>query len=332
MTVVVTGASGHIGNNLVRELLQRGCRVRALIHNNERSLQGLDIERVRGDVRDIASLRAAFEGAELVYHLAGIITITGEQGGLVSAVNADGARNAAVAALECGVRRMVHTSSVHALVQEPLDQPIDETRARVTSPSYPAYDRTKARGEAEVRKVVEQGLDAVIVHPTGVIGPLDYEPSRMGRVFLKLYQRKMPALVPGGFDFVDVRDVVAGMIAAAEKGRTNESYLLPGHWQSVAQLAAIAAEVSRVKAPRLRVPMWLCRASAPLAVAYARIAGGEPVFTGESLHALNGNTHMLHDKATRELGYAPRPTRESVRDIYAWFAEAGVIPAARLLQ
>jgi dihydroflavonol-4-reductase len=183
-----------------------------------------------------------------------------------------------------------------------------------------------------VRKVVEQGLDAVIVHPTGVIGPLDYEPSRMGRVFLKLYQRKMPALVPGGFDFVDVRDVVAGMIAAAEKGRTNESYLLPGHWQSVAQLAAIAAEVSRVKAPRLRVPMWLCRASAPLAVAYARIAGGEPVFTGESLHALNGNTHMLHDKATRELGYAPRPTRESVRDIYAWFAEAGVIPAARLLQ
>jgi len=292
---------------------------------NERGLAGLNVERVSGDVRDIAALRRLFDGVEVVYHLAGIISIVGEQGGLVSAINVDGARNAAAAARECGVRRMLHASSVHAFMQEPLDEPLDETRARVSSPSYPAYDRSKARGEAEVRKAVERGLDAVIVHPTGVIGPLDYEPSRMGRVFLKLYQGKLPALVPGGFDFVDVRDVVLGMIGAVEKGRTNESYLLSGHWQSVAQLAAIAEAVTGVRAPGPTIPMWLARAAAPLAVGYARLTGSDPVFTGESLHALRGNKRMLHDKAAREFGYDPRPTEESVRDIYTWFAEAGAI-------
>src|SRR5262245_23811639 len=139
--VVVTGATGHVGANLVRALLARGDKVRALVRQPDpESLRGLDIERVSGDVRDPASLRRAFDGAELVYHLAAQISIVGEMGGLVRATNVDGARNVGEAALAARVRRMVHMCSVHAFQQEPLDQPLDETRPRVRRGSAPAYD------------------------------------------------------------------------------------------------------------------------------------------------------------------------------------------------
>ena len=323
MTVVVTGANGHVGANLVRELLRRGRAVRAVIHRHQHALEGLDIERVPGDVRDPASLRRAFRGAEVLYHLAAVISIDGDRDGVVRATNVDGVRNVAAAALECGVRRMVHVSSVHAFVQEPLDEALDEGRARVTSPRYPAYDRSKAAGEAEVRQVVARGLDAVIVNPTGIIGPHDYAPSRMGRVFLDLYHRRLPALVAGGFNWVDVRDVVAGAIAAETRGRTAENYLLSGHWQSLRALASMAEQVTGVRAPLLTCPMGLARVAAPVVTVAGRIVGTEPLFTRESLHALRANRRVPHDRATRELGYEPRPTRDSVTAVYEWFARTG---------
>ena len=325
MTVVVTGASGHVGSNLVRELLQRGRKVRVLIHRNQRSLEELEVERVHGDVTDPTSLRGAFEGADVLYHLAALISIDGDRGGAVPATNVAGVRHVVAAALECRVRRMVHCSSVHAFEQEPLTEPLDERRAQVTSSSYPAYDRSKAAGEAEVRKAIAQGLDAVIINPSGIIGPNDYGPSRMGRVFLDLYHRRLPALVEGGFDWVDVRDVVAGALAAEEKGRTGENYLLSGHWQSVEDLAAMVEEITGVRPPPVTCPMWLARVAAPFVVTYGRVVGREPLFTSESLHALRANRRILHEKATRELGHAPRPTVESIRAVYESFARAGVI-------
>ena len=215
LSVVVTGAAGHLGSNLVRALLARGESVRAMVHENREPLADLEVEQVRGDVRDPESLRRAFAGTDVVYHLAGVISIDGDRGGLVREVNVDGAANAAEAALAAGVRRMVHVSSIHAFRMTPLDRPLDETRARVEDKpgEHAAYDRSKAEGERRVRLVVEKGLDCVIVHPSAVIGRLDFAPSRMGRVFLDLYHRSMPALIDGGFDFVDVRDVTQGTIA-----------------------------------------------------------------------------------------------------------------------
>ena len=325
MTVVVTGASGHLGANLVRELRRRGRSVRALIPPNEGFLEGLDIEQVHADVHDAASLRGVFSGAEVVYHLAAVISIEGDRTGIVWATNVDAVRRVAEQALACRVRRMVHCSSVQAFVQEPLDEPLDETRAKVTSLSYPVYDRSKAAGEAEVRKVIAKGLDAVIVNPTGVIGPCDYGPSRMGRFFLGLYSRTVPALIAGGFNWVDVRDVVAGLLEAEARGRTGENYLLAGHWHSMKDLAAMAEQVVGVRPPAFTCPMWLARAVAPASMVYARMVGKEARFTTDSLHALRANRHVPHDKATRELGYQPRPTLETVHDIYQWFASAGRI-------
>jgi dihydroflavonol-4-reductase len=327
--VVVTGASGHVGASFVRALVARGDRVRALLRTPDpESLRGVDVERVVGDVRDRESLLRAFAGAEIVVHLAAQISIVGEMGGLVRETNVVGARNAAEAALVSGARRMVHMCSVHAFEQQPLDQPLDETRQRVTH--GPAYDRSKADGEAEVRAVIARGLDAVIVHPSGIVGPLDFRPSRMGKVFLDLYHRKLPSLIDGGFDWVDVRDVVAGSLAALERGRKNESYLLTGGWRSVGELAAIAEKLTGKKPPRITSPMWLARAGAPLLEGWARLRKEEPLYTSESLLALRANRNYLRDKAERELGHRPRPIADSVRDVYRWFAENGRLPPSLL--
>ncbi len=324
--VAVTGATGHIGANLVRELLRRGRRVRVLVHQRDDALAGLDVERVRGDVVTAQGLRTLLEGADVLYHLAAVISIDGDRDGLVRRTNVDGVRNVMAAALDGRVRRVVHVSSVHAFVQEPLDEPLDETRAHVP-PSYPAYDRSKAAGEAEVRAAIVDGLDAVIVNPTGILGPFDFGPSRMGRFFLDLHRRRLPALVAGGFDWVDVRDVVTATLAAEEHGRTGESYLVGGHWCSLEEIAALARDVAGIDPPRWTCPMALAHLGAPFAVAWSRLFGREPLFTTESLHALRANRRIAHDKAARELGHAPRPIRETVGAVYSWFAAAGVIAA-----
>ncbi len=332
MTVIVTGASGHIGANLVRELLARGDRVRVLVHRNARALDGLDVELARGDVLDPDSLRAAFTGAEIVYHLAAVISIVGDPHGKVRAVNVGGAENAARAALECGVGRMVHCCSVHAFNMRG-EGPLDETGPRVSDDAWrhAAYDRSKAEGERRVRAVIAEGLDAVIVHPTGVIGPFDFEPSRMGQVFLRLYRRSLPSLVDGGFDFVDVRDVVQGLIAAAEQGRSNESYLLPGHHRRITEIAAIAQGITGKRSPRLTLPIGVARLGVPVMRMIAAVTGSEPLYTTESLQALHGSLEIDVAKARRELGYSARPTVESVRDVYRWFAGQGLIPRDAVL-
>lgn len=325
--VMVTGANGHVGANMVRELLRRGEQVRVMVRRDDlEALRGLDVEVAKGDVRDPDSLMRAFEGVDLLYHLAALISIAGPMGGLVHETNVVGAANVARAALRRGVRRMVHFCSVHAFQQKPLDEPLDEDRARVVSERAAAYDRSKAAGEAEVRKVIAEGLDAVILHPSGVIGPHDYRPSRMGQVFLDLYNRRLPSLVEGGFDWVDVRDTVSTAIAAAERGRTNESYMMSGHYKTVGELAAMTESITGVPGPRFSSPQWLARIGAPFTEAWAKATDKEPLYTAESLEALRANRVYVRDKAARELGHDPRPTEDSIRDTYRWFAEHGRLP------
>jgi len=329
MTILVTGANGHVGGNLVRALLARGETVRALIHRSKDALEGLEVDLVHGDVRMPDTLSAAMAGVDIVFHLAALISIDGPHGGLVDSINVDGARNVAEAALGAGVRRLVHCSSVHAYMQSPLDQPLDERRPKVSGARHPAYDLSKAAGEAEIRRVIARGLDAVIVNPTGIIGPYDFAPSRMGQVFVQLQRRGLAALVNGGFDWVDVRDVAAGLIAAAERGRTGENYLLPGHRLSVREVAALSASITGVAPPRFDVAMPLARAAAPFALGFSRLAKRPPLFTPESLAALRGNRAVSSDKARAELGYQPRPIAETIADTYRWFGEAGMLAGQR---
>ena len=325
MRVAVTGAAGHIGANLVRALLRAGNSVRVLVHESTAALEGLDVERVTGDVRNLENLRELFADIEVVYHLAGRISVDGDQGGLVQEINVEGTRNVVTAAIECKVKRLLHTSSIHAYDMTP-GRPVTEASPKASSARHSAYDRSKAVGEEQVRQGIEQGLDAVIVNPSAVIGPDDFRPSRMGSFFLMLHQRRLPALIEGGFDWVDVRDVCSSMISAIETGSTGENYNLCGHYATVRKLADLCTQITGVAAPRFSTPQWLARVGAPFATLGARVLRREPLYTPESLAALRSERNAPHDKARRDLGHNPRPLRESIEDIYVWFRDRGLIP------
>ncbi|MGC8874558.1 MAG: SDR family oxidoreductase [Chloroflexia bacterium] len=331
MLHVVTGATGHLGNNLVRALVARGEQVRALIYPADpvRPLEGLPVERVEGDVRDIDSLRCAFDGADIVYHLAGLIAIEPSRSSLLYDVNVMGTRNVVEACLERGVRRLVYTASIHALVEPPHGTMIDEHFPFDPSRIATDYGRSKAQAALEVLDGVECGLDAVIVSPTGIIGPHDYQPSEMGRFFLMFAQRRLPVCIAGAYDFVDVRDVAEGLIAAAQRGRRGHNYILSGEQVSIERLLAILSEETGVPVPRLRLPTAVARAAAAFVCSYARARGTRPLLTTESVAILASNSCIRHDKATRELGYAPRPIEETVRDTIRWFVEAGLLVPAQ---
>ena len=334
MRVAVTGATGHVGSNLVRALQQRGDQVRVLIRDRDDALAGLEVERVRGSVGDTEALQRLFAGVDVVYHLAAMISISGDPHGDVRATNVDGTRRVATAALAAGVRRMVHCSSVHAfdlyLPDGEGEQRVDESWPRVpdAAPHF-AYDRSKAAGERALREVMALGLEAVIVHPSGVIGPHDFGPSRMGRVLLGLYHRSLPSLIDGGFDFVDVRDVCAGLMAAAERGVAGANYIVTGHHQRVSSLARIAEQVTGVRSPRINMPIWALRLGVPAVEAVGRVLGKEPLYTRESIAVLETRVRFDWGRAARDLGYAPRPTFDTVRDTYAWFEQAGMLRRGR---
>lgn len=323
MTVVVTGASGHLGANLVRALLARGEQVRVLVHRDRRAVAGLDVEVVEGDICVPDSLARVFSGADLVYHAAVQISLSMGDWPLLERVNVVGTGNVVQACRQAGVRRLIHFSSIHALRHGAAGDVVDETCPLVDSSRCPPYDRSKAAAEREVRRGIAAGLDAVLLNPTAMIGPYDYRPSHFGQVLWLLAGGELPALVAGGFDWVDVRDVAEGAIRAAERAPAGAQYLLSGHWVSLPEIAAMVESISGVPAPRLVCPESLARLGLPFAWAYARLTGRRPLYTRVSLRALRYSSQVSHARATRELDYHPRPFRETLVDTLGWFAQAG---------
>jgi dihydroflavonol-4-reductase len=328
---VVTGGSGHVGVNLVRSLVADGQAVNVVDVREPVTAIRLGASWTRADVRDVRQMRAAFDGADVVYHLASVISVIGAMGGLVESVNVDGARSVASAALAAGVPRLVHCSSVHAFdLTRHSGEPITETSVRSTDPRLPVYDRSKAAGEAELRRAVDRGLDAVSINPTAVVGPIDEEPSRMGAVLLALWRRRLPAVVTGGFDWVDVRDVVTALRSAAIRGRTGESYLVPGHRLSIRQLADLASACSDRARPPRTAPAWAVNACVPVATCLARHTRNPLLPTREALHALTTFPVVDGSKARRDLAHRPRPFQDTLADLFRYFAEAGLVrPSSR---
>jgi dihydroflavonol-4-reductase len=326
---VVTGACGHLGANLVRALLERGRTVRVLVREDLRALEGLPVERVEGNVLDLEALYRLVDGAEVVYHLAARVSIAGAEGGRVERINVEGPRRVVQACLERRVRRLVHFSSIHAFSTRPADRVIDETRALALGRGEQPYDRSKAGGQLEVLRGVERGLDAVIVNPGAVIGPHDYKPSLMGRVLLDIYHRRLPALIDGGYNWVDARDVAAGALAAEEKGRAGECYLLTGHWVHICDVSRLVGRLAGRRTPCAAVPLWLAGPASGLFLAGSRLAGRTPWYTPAAVRAVRSHRLISHGKASRELGYSPRPFEETVRDTLEWFRRAGRLAAGR---
>jgi dihydroflavonol-4-reductase len=323
LPALVTGASGHIGANLVRALLDKGRRVRALVHKNKAAVEGLPVEIERADLLDGSALVRACVGAGTVFHLAGKISAGWDADADVHAINVIGTRNVVEACLATGVKRLLHFSSIQALFGKVA---VDETCALVAADdgTHGAYDRAKAESERLVLAAIDRGLDAVVLNPTAVLGPLDFQPSPMGEVLLALGRGKLPVLVAGGHcDYVDVRDVVDGALAAEHLGRRGERYILSGTWLSLVELARQWASVTTRRAPRFAVPMGLARLAAPFAPTWARWRGRRPLFTSESLRVLRTQAPASHAKAHAELGYVARPIDETLRDTCAWMRTQG---------
>ena len=324
MTTVVTGAGGFLGSVLVRELVARGRSVRAIIRSNAKALEELDIEIVAADIRDSSSIDRALAGAESVFHLASVISLSGDRSGSVSETNIDGARNVAEAALKNGVKKFIHCSSIHVFDLKEHGKTINESTIRVNSDSA-VYDRTKYAGETAVRDLIKMGLPAVVIHPTGVIGPGDHRPSRMGQVLIDLSSKKLPALISGGFNWVDVRDVCAGALAAEEFGRIGESYILSGQWHSTRQLATFGEEITGTPPPTLDIPIWLAQGIAPIGSLLGKITSNEYRLNSDTVSALKAARTISSAKAEAELGFKSRLIRDSVHDAYKWFDKFGLL-------
>jgi len=322
-TTLVTGATGHIGNVLVRKLINKGEKVRALILPGEdtSSLQGVDVEKVEGDVLDLSSLWKSFQGVRGVFHLAGVISIMPGENPLVRKVNVEGTINVLKSAMRAGVGRLIYTSSIHALARVPHGQVVDESVGYDPDNPYGAYDRSKAEATLEVQKAASEGLDAVILCPTGVIGPYDFRRSMMGDVIRTAAQRKLTPYVEGAYDFVDVRDVADGMLAAVEKGKTGESYILSGQRMSVRYLLETVREVTGRNFPSIQIPFPLAEFAARFTPWYYLKSKSSPRFTPYSLEVLQSNSVISHAKATHELGYHPRPLQISIADAIRWFLD-----------
>jgi len=318
MVTLVTGGTGLVGNNILRLLLARGQRVRVLAReqSDPRPLAGLDVEIARGDIRDPAAVRRAFRDAERVIHCAARVHIGWSDPGLHQAVNVDGTRNVADTARSCGAR-MVHVSSVDALGAGSRENPADEDTAPGEHIAC-GYVVTKRAAERIVLEQVVRGLDAVIVNPAYMLGPWDWKPSS-GRMLLAVARRGPLLAPPGGNDFCDVRDVSAGVLSAAERGRRGARYILGGQPLSYLEAWRIFAKVAGVRRPIGMLPRWMPWVAGRAGDAWGRLTGREPDINSAATAFSNVPHHFSAARARAELDYAIRPVEESVQAAWDWF-------------
>jgi len=319
---LVTGATGHVGNVLVRKLLEHGEKVRAMILPGEcrESISGLEVEAVDGDVLNLDSVFQSMRGVKGIFHLAGVISIMPGANPFVRKVNVEGTKNILRAAMESGIKKLIYTSSIHA-IRRVEDGVIDESVPYDMNNPYGAYDRSKAEATLEVLNAADSGLEAVVACPTGVIGPFDFRRSMMGSLIHDSAVAKPTLYVDGAYDFVDVRDVAEGLISAADNGKRGESYILSGQKISVRYLLETVREITGRNFFQMKIPFNLARFAALFTPMYYRMANATPRFTPYSLEVLQSNSNISHAKATRQLGYSPRTLYESIKDTVKWFLE-----------
>ncbi len=326
MLVGVTGASGHLGNVVCRTLIDRGFQVRVLHRKDIRSFEDLNVERVVGDVLDLEAVDKFVQGCDYVIHSAAIISIHGDPTGIVFKTNTEGPKNIAEACIKHKVKRLIHVSSTHAVMELPFETPFDETRPYKQKGSF-AYDFSKSTGEQLMLNYFREGkIDGFVVRPSSVIGPFDYRPSEIGKALLDFYNRKIPVLPPGGYNFIDVRDISATIVNALEKGKCGEIYLLSGEYYSMKKFANVVHETSGKKVPKMVMPFWFLKMLLPFVKLYGKMKKANPVFTIEAITALKlGHPNMVNEKAKKELGHVCRPLKETIADFYKWNKERKVI-------
>lgn len=316
---LITGATGNLGREVVRMLLARGDRVRALVlpgDDAERELpEGAEV--VHGDVADRNSLALFFEGVladACLIHCAGVITVASKAPPSLWRVNVEGTRNVLSLCRERKVSRVIYVSSVHAIPEKPKREIMREVSHFSPNLVQGHYARSKATATALALRAAREGLNLSVVHPSGILCPGDGGRGNTSAVILSYCQGKLPLAVRGGYDFVDVRDVAAGILACVAKGRVGECYILSGHY---ATLEGILGHVRRKTNGRrvVYLPLPFVRLLAPAIERLCVLRKQSLFLTPYSVYTLGSNAAFSHEKATRELGYHPRELTETLDEV-----------------
>ncbi len=330
MRSLVTGATGFIGSNVVRALMERGDEVRALIRAgaDRRNLEGLPVEIAVGDVRDARSVDRAVAGCRRVFHVAALYSFWAPEP-LLEETNVGGTRNVLAAADRAGVETVVHTSSVAALGTAADGAVADETTPVDAGRIIGAYKRSKYRAEQAALEAAGRGQRVVVVNPSFPVGPGDVKPTPTGRVVVDFLNGRMPAYVDTGMNVVDVRDVAVGHALAAEKGRSGERYILGGENLTMREFLTQLAAVSGRRAPRIRLPYAPIVALAGVNEWVCRIGGREPRLTRDTVRMSRHAMFYSPAKAIRELGLPQTPVPTALADAAVWFAANGYVRGSR---
>ncbi len=336
---LLTGAAGFLGTNICMQLLEAGCKVRALVLPNDKSVKFIpkDVEVVIGDLTDAASLDPFFtvpEGAtSAVIHCASMVTVDPSYSEKLMAVNVTGTRNIITKVLnhpEC--EKMVYVSSTGAIPEAPHGTPIKEVdKFEPCDPKLVvgAYSQSKAKASQMVLDAVRvMGLKACIVHPSGILGPNDHAVGETTSTLLQIIKGEMPMGMQGSFNLCDVRDLAAGTIAAIDKGRIGECYILANEPVTLKELCEMLHEECDAKKIKFYLPLDLANKIAQGMEKQAAKSGKKPMMTTFSVYNLARNNVFDYSKAQKELGYSTRSYRETIHDEVQWMMEEGLIEGA----
>lgn len=322
---IVTGASGFLGNNIIRMLEHDdNAEVRAFVLNGESisSLNNLKCSIYYGDVTKADTLNSVFDGCDgieiFVIHCAAVVYIKSKYNSRVYDVNVNGTKNIVDKVLEYNAK-LIYVSSVHAIPEKSNGELISEVSIFNPDDVVGLYAKTKAEAARYVMdSVKDKGLNACIVHPSGILGPYDFSNSHLTALVSEIVRGKLPMCVKGGYDFVDVRDVAKGIIMACDKGKKGECYIMSGEFVSIKKLADLVCDVVGKKRIKVVLPIMIAKIVAPFYEMYYNVKGKTPLFTKYSLYTLSSNSNFSNEKAKRDLGFVTRDITDTVKDMVMW--------------
>ena len=327
MKTLVTGATGFMGSSLVRELLKDGVETRVLVRENSdtRNIDGLDVERVYGDIRDGESMKAALKGCDTLYQTAALYVFWVPDNKAFYDINVEGTKTALNAALEQGIEKVVYTSTIGAIGFSGADKPGNEDTEYNLWDTGNHYSRSKYLGEVEAKRFCEKGLQLVIVNPAGVIGVRDIKPTPTGQMIVDVINGKMPGYIDGGMNFVDVEDVARGHILAAQKGRIGERYILGNENLPFKDYFELVGEVAGVEPPKRKMPYPLAITMAYGFQLLSAITRKPPLMTPSMIRMSGSHAYFDCSKAVNELGMPQTPIRTTIEKAVSWFRENGYV-------
>jgi dihydroflavonol-4-reductase len=331
MDALVTGGTGFVGANLVRELLAEGHAVRVLARpgGDRRALDGCAVEIVEGDLLDTASLRRAVSGARHVYHAAADYRLWAPDLRVIYRANVDGTRHLLQAAADAGAERIVYTSTVGAVGIPKDGTPGDEATPVSLADMVGAYKASKFLAERVADEWAARGAPVVIVNPSAPIGPWDVRPTPTGQMLADFMNGKMIGSVDTGLNVVHVRDVARGHILAARKGRVGERYILGHRNLSLLEIFRMLSALTGVPAPRFRVPYTVAWMAAAAMEGVARVTGRPPAVALTAVRMARKRMYFSAEKAVRELGLPQTPAETALADAVRWFTDHGYVKARR---